>query len=400
MAPFKLHHIRPSKSRLNSRLRCYGLTAKDIIEIREMEAQIRASLAVKLALETSPLEDLFQREIAAISDEIQELLRKLYARKAGPPQLQTRYRLILRKYLKIDDLVDEESRVMINFRFINKDQLKQLNDAFRFPNKLAYKPSGNTFTGEEVFLAGLVRIHGPVTQLDDFYYSTMGLTQEQVSMCISCFLDHVIGECLDHRIIFFVARGLLHLEDHLVKHFVIIGETIDRRQVRILLLQSQAVSQSISISFILLLEGLPVDSTVFLEHFVVGHQIVGDRIVLLQVTGSSWHVCPVTVYEANEDLLQGRLFPWNRNRWCGLLHPRRVVDRLRRFSRFLRRDGDGHGLNVGIVLTDDGKHMGVDSILGCRCGSWEVSRVSRLKFRRLLKSPDCAVLLPRHILRF
>ena len=43
-------------------------------------------------------------------------------------------------------------------------------------------------------MAGLFRIHGPVTQLDTFYYSTMGLTQEHVSMCISCFLDHVVGE--------------------------------------------------------------------------------------------------------------------------------------------------------------------------------------------------------------
>ena len=63
---------------------------------------------------------------------------------------------------------------MINFRFINKAQLRQLYDAFQFPAKVTYKPSGNTFSGEEVFLAGLFRIHGPVTQLDNFYAFTFG----------------------------------------------------------------------------------------------------------------------------------------------------------------------------------------------------------------------------------
>ena len=155
MAPFKYHLYRPIKSKLNSRLRCYGLTAKDVIEIRELESQIRTSIAIKLAFEASPFEDLYLREIAELSGEIRDLLRQLHAVKAAPLQLQRRANLIVRKYLKIDDLVDEESRVMINFRFINKDQLKQLYNAFQFPDKLRYKLSGNTFTGEEVFLAGL-----------------------------------------------------------------------------------------------------------------------------------------------------------------------------------------------------------------------------------------------------
>ena len=194
MAPFKPRLVRPVRSKLNSRLRCYGLTAKEIIEINEIESQIIALTAMKLSLEASPLENVFLPEIAGIYRELNELLQRLYILKAAPHQLRVRTRLIVRKYLQIDNLIDEDSRVMINFRFMNKAQLRQLHDAFQFPAKLTYKPSGNTFSGEEVFLAGLFRIHGPVTQLDNFYYSTMGLTQEQVSMCISCFLDHVVGE--------------------------------------------------------------------------------------------------------------------------------------------------------------------------------------------------------------
>ena len=194
MAPFKPRLFRPARSKLNSRLRCYGLTAKEIIEISEIESQVIALTAVKLSLEASPLENVFLPEIAGIYRELNELLQRLYTLKAAPHQLRVRTRLIVRKFLQIDNLVDEDSRVMINFRFINNAQLRQLYDAFQFPAKVTYKPSGNTFSGEEVFLAGLFRIHGPVTQLDNFYYSTMGLTQEQVSMCISCFLDHVVGE--------------------------------------------------------------------------------------------------------------------------------------------------------------------------------------------------------------
>ena len=51
MAPFKPRLFRPARSKLNSRLRCYGLTAKEIIEISEIESQVIALTAVKLSLE-------------------------------------------------------------------------------------------------------------------------------------------------------------------------------------------------------------------------------------------------------------------------------------------------------------------------------------------------------------
>ena len=156
MAPFKPRLVRPVRSKLNSRLRCYGLTAKEIIEINEIESQIIALTAMKLSLEASPLENVFLPEIAGIYRELNELLQRLYILKAAPHQLRVRTRLIVRKYLQIDNLIDEDSRVMINFRFMNKAQLRQLYDAFQFPAKLTYKPSGNTFSGEEVFFGGTV----------------------------------------------------------------------------------------------------------------------------------------------------------------------------------------------------------------------------------------------------
>ena len=52
---------------------------------------------------------------------------------------------------------------MIHFQFMNKVPLQQLYDAFQFPDRLKYKLSGNTFNGEEVFIAGLCRFYGPIT---------------------------------------------------------------------------------------------------------------------------------------------------------------------------------------------------------------------------------------------
>ena len=78
MAPFKPRLFRPIRSKLNSRLRCYGLTAKEI------ESQILALLTVKLSLEVRPLEDCFLPEIAGISREITGLLQRLYTLKTAP----------------------------------------------------------------------------------------------------------------------------------------------------------------------------------------------------------------------------------------------------------------------------------------------------------------------------
>ena len=74
MAPFKPRLVRSVRSKLNSRLRCYGLTAKEIIEINEIESQIIALTAMKLSLEASPLENVFLPEMPGSSADMATLL--------------------------------------------------------------------------------------------------------------------------------------------------------------------------------------------------------------------------------------------------------------------------------------------------------------------------------------
>ena len=194
MAPFKPRLLRPPRSKLNSRLRSYGLTSKEILEIWDLEKQLKSLIAMKVSIESSVIEDLYYAELTEIYGLIRTTIAEIAKRKLAPVELKVRGNFIPRKFLRIDDLDDTDSRVMINFRFLNKAQLHEVYLAFQFPDRLRHKRSGNVFTGEEVFLVGMFRIHGPVNQNDDFYYLRMGLRQEQVSMCLNCFLDHIVGE--------------------------------------------------------------------------------------------------------------------------------------------------------------------------------------------------------------
>ena len=111
---------------------------------------------MKVAIESSVMEDLYFAELAEIYGLIRTTIAESAKRKLAPVELKVRGNLIPRKFLRIDDLDDTDSRVMINFRFLNKDQLHEVYIAFQFPARQRYKRSGNVFTGEEVFLVGIV----------------------------------------------------------------------------------------------------------------------------------------------------------------------------------------------------------------------------------------------------
>ena len=134
MAPFKPRLLRPPRSKLNSRLRAYGLTSKDILEIWDLEKQLKSLIAMKVSIESSVIEDLYYAELAEIYGLIRTTIAEIAKRKLAPVELKVRGNFIPRKFLRIDDLDDTDSRVMINFRFLNKAQLHEVYLAFQFPD--------------------------------------------------------------------------------------------------------------------------------------------------------------------------------------------------------------------------------------------------------------------------
>ena len=75
-----------------------------------------------------------------------------------PKQLHEPLSSIQRQYVEISNFSDELIPQL--FRFDDKKQLRDLKRAFRFPSRFEMS-SGHVFSGEEVLLAGMFRLHAP-----------------------------------------------------------------------------------------------------------------------------------------------------------------------------------------------------------------------------------------------
>ena len=92
---------------------------------------------------------------------------------------------IARKRITIEDLVDEN--IPTNFRFHNRDQLRRLFICFRFPNILTSE-NGAIFSGQEVFLSGLFRLHVPNRFCDESWQTIFGFDSQSATKCFNLFL--------------------------------------------------------------------------------------------------------------------------------------------------------------------------------------------------------------------
>lgn len=90
--------------------------------------------------------------------------------------------------LRIDDVSDEISKE--SFRFYDQFELRRVFNALHFPQRLVAS-SGDVFSGEKVFLAGLFRLHYPNTFYDITWKDYFGLSPQSASKCVQLFLIFV-----------------------------------------------------------------------------------------------------------------------------------------------------------------------------------------------------------------
>jgi hypothetical protein len=96
---------------------------------------------------------------------------------------------IQRRLLTFDNFAD--GGIPIYFRFRNKDQLQRLKEGFRIPD-VVKTPSRHKFTGHEILIIGLYKLHQPTTLTDSFFKETMGLSPTSVSIGFHWFLNHLL----------------------------------------------------------------------------------------------------------------------------------------------------------------------------------------------------------------
>ena len=116
-----------------------------------------------------------------------------------PPELNQPLGQIQRRHATIDEFSNE--LVPDLFRFDNKEQLWHLLRAFRFPKRMETR-SGHVFTGEEILLAGLYRLHAPNVQGDVSWRTLFGFDQPLTSKACAVFFSFMVRNwgylLLDH----------------------------------------------------------------------------------------------------------------------------------------------------------------------------------------------------------
>ena len=106
-----------------------------------------------------------------------------------PYQLHQPLPKIERKYARIAHFSDEIVPQL--FRSDSRKQLRDLRTAFRFPQRFVCD-SRHTFSGEEILLAGLFRLHAPNVQGDTGWRTIFGFDQPMVSKACKIFFLHMV----------------------------------------------------------------------------------------------------------------------------------------------------------------------------------------------------------------
>jgi len=174
---------RPSIKSLSVRRRSLGITARGKLEakrLRKILSHLKQAIAELQAI---------RRPATRLIKLYREIMVK-YVDIAFVPlaELTAKLRTIERKYLKINDLIEED--IHINFRFRTKQQLHRLRAGFQFP---AVMKSGKVtaFSGEEVMLLGLYRLARPTRLVDVGFEHLFGFNYVEVSVAFRLFLDHL-----------------------------------------------------------------------------------------------------------------------------------------------------------------------------------------------------------------
>ena len=165
---------KPSKKELNYRKRCFGMTSLDRIQVAHKLKSIGRlqNIALRIGDDSGSDMDEICGDLMILQELIREEIREI---EEMDPRMGDPLPRIERKYRTIDSF--EETDVRQLFRFESRDQLHTLCQGFQFPLEMVYGCCGNKFSGEEVLLCGIYRIHCNNTLGDAGWQDTFGMVQ-------------------------------------------------------------------------------------------------------------------------------------------------------------------------------------------------------------------------------
>jgi hypothetical protein len=118
-----------------------------------------------------------------------KLVVEFHAIDCVPRELFGKLKRVAHTSVTLDDFDDQE--IPTFFRFNTKQQLRELIAGFQFP-EMMISTSGHKFTGQEVALVGLYRLHRPTTLADACWGARFRLDYDGVGKCFKLFLRHLV----------------------------------------------------------------------------------------------------------------------------------------------------------------------------------------------------------------
>ena len=185
LAANKRHFTRkPRIKELSLLRRCYGQSCNERITLKKIDLIINKAKVLYNSLDDDD---------NSVVDELDDAVLRLYKRKHDilTPDNRINHKIpkIINNHLTIDEL--EEVNIMQNFRFRNKDQLHRLHIGLKF-GEIYRDDVGNVFSGEEILLAGLYRLHSVNILGDEGWMSLFGWRQPRASSACSIFFEFMI----------------------------------------------------------------------------------------------------------------------------------------------------------------------------------------------------------------
>jgi len=178
---------KPAKKKIYYRKRSFGMSSLDRTEVKEISKVMRDVQNLMLhAMDDSGSDmDELLEDLSDLQDHLAEEIRGL---EEVDPKIKDPLPLIGRTYRTIDSFEDTEIRQL--FRFENKDQLHRLLIGFRFPKEIK-STVGNKFSGEEVLLCGIYRLHSVNVLGDAGWQAIFGMVQSVATMACTLFFEYM-----------------------------------------------------------------------------------------------------------------------------------------------------------------------------------------------------------------
>ena len=173
---------KPLKKDLYYRKRRFGMTSLERILVAQKPKSIERLQNMMLRIgddSGSDMEEIWD-DLLTLNESIEQDIREI-------EEIDPRMKDALLK-INIGQSIPSEKRKL---GFECRDQLHRLRRGLQFPDEMVYGSNGNKFSGEEILLCGIYRIHSVNNLGDARWLDIFGMVQSVCSFACKLFFEYM-----------------------------------------------------------------------------------------------------------------------------------------------------------------------------------------------------------------